>query len=99
MLAAHAGQHQLAHADQPEHVRLELPTDVVHVERLDGTRLAVAGVVDEHTDGALGLLDRGHGRAHRLLVGHVEGERAAPSLGQVGDRLQPARRRIHPMAG
>ena len=97
-LPAHARQDQLAHADQPEHVRLELPPHVIEVERLDRTRLAVAGVVDKHSDGALCLLDGGHGRAHRLLVGHIERERAAATVGQIRDRLEPARRRVHPVA-
>jgi hypothetical protein len=55
-------------------------------------------VVDEHADRALGLLDRGHGRAHRLLVGYVEGERATAPLRQVRDRLELARGRVHPVA-
>jgi hypothetical protein len=79
-------------------MRLELPSHVVHVERLDGTRLAVAGVVHQYADRALGVLDRGHRRAHRLLVGHVDGERATASLRQVRDRLEFARSRVHPVA-
>ena len=57
-LAAHSRQGELAHPDEPEHVRLELAAH--HVERnvLDRARLAVAGVVDEHSDRALGLLHR-----------------------------------------
>ena len=51
--------------------------DVVHRDRLDGAALAVAGVVDEHADGALGVLDVLDGGLHRGLVGHVEGERRA----------------------
>ena len=56
---------------------------------LDRAALAVAGVVDEHADGALGALHLIHRRAHRCLVGHVERERAAAGVLQVLDRLQP----------
>ena len=45
--------------------------------RLDRAGLAVAGVVDERADRALGLLDRGDRRPHRILVGDVEGQRPA----------------------
>ena len=62
--------------------------------RLDRAALAVAGVVDERADRALGLLDRRHGRAHRVLVGHVERERAAAGAFEVLDRLGPAGGRV-----
>ena len=68
--------------DQAEHVGLELPANLVERHRLDGARLAVAGVVDQHADGALGLGHRVDGGAHRGLVGHVEGERLAALLGE-----------------
>ncbi len=44
----------------------------LHRQRLQGARLAVAGVVDQRPDGALLGLDRGHRGAHRGLVGDVE---------------------------
>jgi hypothetical protein len=49
--------------------------------------LAVAGVVDEHPDRALGVLDRGHGVAHRFLVGDIQGQCAAAARGEVRDRV------------
>ena len=51
---------------QPEDVGLELAADVVQGHRLDGAALAVAGVVDEHPDGAFGLLDRVASTAVRI---------------------------------
>ena len=93
-LAAHAGQDELAHPQQAEDVRLELAPDLVHRHLLDGPGLAVAGVVDQHADRALRLLDRADGGLHRALVGHVERERLAALRLEVGDRLGPARGRV-----
>ena len=90
-LAAHARQRELAHPDQAEDVGLELAADRVEVDRLDRARLAVAGVVHEHADRALGLDDGVDAGAHRGLVGDVAGERLAAGLGQVGERLGAAR--------
>ena len=87
-LAAHPGQDELAHPQQPEDVGLELAPDA----RPSGTvstapALAVAGVVDQHADRALGLLDRVDGGPHRVLVGHVERERLAAAVCEILDRL------------
>src|SRR3712207_7693831 len=51
-----------------EDVRLELAPDVVERHALDGAGLAVAGVVHERADRALGVLDGRDGRPHRPLV-------------------------------
>src|SRR6185295_18999918 len=67
-LTAHAGKDELAHAHQPEDVGLELRLEALRRERLDSARLAVAGVVDQYAHGSLGVLDRGYGRPHRVLV-------------------------------
>src|SRR5208282_4191282 len=56
---------------------------------------AVAGVVDEHADGALGELDGYHRRTHRGFVAYVERERFASPRGEVRNRLDVARRRVH----
>ena len=61
-LLAHPRQHEAAHRQQAEHVGVELGADALVGDRLDRARLAVARVVDEHADGALGLHDRVHGR-------------------------------------
>ena len=57
----HLGEDGTAHAEQAEDVGVELGAHALVRDRLDRTRLAVAGVVDQHADGALGLLDRRHG--------------------------------------
>jgi hypothetical protein len=56
-LPAHPGQDELAHAHQPEDVGLKLPAHLVERHLLDRSRLAVTGVVDQHADRPLGLLD------------------------------------------
>ncbi len=67
--------------------------------RLDRTALAVAGVVDEHADGPLGVLDRVDRGAHRGLVRHVERQRLAAGC-RAGRRSirgdAPWRRRCSP---
>ncbi len=99
-LGAHPGQHHLGQRDRAEHVRLELPPHGLQRNLLDRAALRVAGVVDEHADGALGALDLINRGAHRVLVGHVERERAAAGVLQVLDRLQPAGARVDgPAAG
>ena len=90
-LRPHAGQHELAHAEQAEHVGLELAPGGVHGDRLHRARLAVAGVVDEHAHGALGLLHRGHRGGHGVLVRDVEGERPAALRCERAERLRAAR--------
>jgi hypothetical protein len=79
-LGAHAGEHELAHPDQPEHIRVELAADLIHRHRLDRAILAVAGVVDENADRALLLRDGLYSLSHRPLVGDVEREQ----LGALG---------------
>jgi hypothetical protein len=99
-LGAHLGQDELGEAHEPKYVRLELAPHGVQRDGLDRPALAVAGVVDEHADRALGLLDRIDRRRHRLLVGHVQGERLAARVAQVGDRLGSTRRGVDgPSAG
>ena len=94
MLAPHPRQHQLAHPDEAEHVRLELAADLLHRDVLDRPGLAVAGVVHERANRALVLLDAGDGGPHRLLVCHVKRQQPAALLLEVGDRLEPARCRV-----
>src|SRR5207302_11136435 len=53
-LAAHAWQHELRKAHEPEYVRVELAAHLVERYFLDRPALAVAGVVHENADGALG---------------------------------------------
>src|SRR5829696_2491137 len=65
--SSHTREDELAHPHQAEDVRLELPADAVHRDRLNRPALAVAGVVDQGTDGAV-LLDLGDGVLHRVLV-------------------------------
>jgi hypothetical protein len=94
----HRGQHELAHAHEPEHVGLELAAHLVERNALDRARLAVAGVVDQRPDGALlGLhgLDR---RAHRVVVGHVERQQPAAAVLQIGDRVGTPRAGVHDVA-
>ena len=90
-LRAHAGQHELRQAHEAEDVRLELAAHLVDADRLDRARLRVAGVVDEHADGAVLGLDRRDRGRHRRLVGDVERERAAAGGLEVGDRLAALR--------
>jgi hypothetical protein len=52
----HAGQDRLGRRDGDEKVRREEPLDVSFVAFIDGRAVAVAGVVDEHVDGAEALL-------------------------------------------
>ena len=47
------GRHELGHPDQAEDVGLELAADL-ELDDSTAPRLAVAGVVDEHADRALG---------------------------------------------
>ena len=94
-LLAHLSQHELGQRDEPEHVRLELPAHRVQPDLLDRAALAVAGVVDQHAHGPVRALYLRHRRAHRLLVGHVQRQRSAARLGQVGNRLRPASARVH----
>ena len=82
---AHPGQHELAHPRQAEDVGLEHGPHLVHVDLLDRAVLAVAGVVDEGADGAVGRLDLGDGRRHRRVVGDVERR----SRGRPGRRGRP----------
>ena len=76
---AHAGQHELAHPHQAEDVGLELPADAVHRDRLDRAALAVAGVVDQGADRAVGSSTSATALAIELLVGDVERQRLAPA--------------------
>ena len=94
-LRAHLSQHQLGQAHDAEVVGLELAPHRVHGNRLDGSALAVAGVVDQHADRTLGLLYTGDRGAHRMLVGDVQRERAAACLRELNERLRAARRGVH----
>jgi hypothetical protein len=57
-----------------------LSSDFLHRHRLDGPRLTVTSVVDEYADGPIPPFDLIDGRAHRVLVGHVEGQEFATTL-------------------
>jgi hypothetical protein len=59
---------------------VELLPDLLHRHSLHGPRLSVTGVVDEHLDGSLSPFDLIDRRAHRVLVGHVEGQEFATTL-------------------
>ena len=93
-LRAHRREHELAHADEAEDVRLELRADLLERDGLDRARLAVAGVVDQHADRAVLLLHGGDGGLHRGLVGDVEGERAAARRLEVREGLGAAGGRV-----
>jgi hypothetical protein len=91
VLGTHLSQHQLGEAHGPEDVGLELAPNGLQRNGLDRSALAVAGVVDEHPDRALGLLDRLDGRVHRGLVGHIQRQRVAAGVAELGDRLGSTR--------
>ena len=84
-------EHELGEAHEPEDVGLELAPRSIERDRLDRPALAVAGVVDQHPHRAVGLLDRIHGGAHRVLVGDVEGQRLTARVLEIGDRLESRR--------
>ena len=67
---------------------------VLHRDALDRARLRVAGVVDQHADGAVLVLDGPDGGLHRRLVGHVERQCPAALRGQIFDRSGAARGRV-----
>jgi hypothetical protein len=99
-LLAHARQDQPGEGQRAEHVGFELGAHALVGDRLDGSRLAVAGVVDQHADRALGRhhgVDRG---ASRGVVDDIESQRLAALRLQVGKRFRAARGRVHgPAAG
>src|SRR5207253_1731247 len=92
-LAAHAGENELRQPDEAEDVGLELAAHLGHRHLLEGALLAVAGIVDQHADRALGALDRLDRGAHRGFVAHVECERPAAAAPERAYRLRPPRRR------
>ena len=93
-LLAHAGQHELRHADEAEDVGLELAAHVVERHLLDRAVLRVAGVVHEHADGAFDLLDRGDGRCIDASSVTSQGEHLAALRLEIGDRLEAAGGRV-----
>jgi hypothetical protein len=68
----HRRDHELGHADQAEHVRLELAADVVHGQVFEEAVQAVAGVVDQDVDVLLAGEDVLRRPPHGGLVGDVE---------------------------
>ena len=71
-LAAHPRQNELRESHQPEHVRLELPPDVLYRQGLNRTVLSVPRVIDEHVHRAVFSFNLRYRVAHRSLVGYVE---------------------------
>src|SRR5436190_2072219 len=72
LLAAHAWQDELGQSSQPEDIRLELAAYLFHRYFFNWPLLAIAGIVDEHADGAFALFDRCAGSTHRGLVADIE---------------------------
>src|SRR5438132_10619302 len=64
--------------DEAKQVRLDLGTKVPEFRVLEGADVAIAGVIDEHVEGAQRLDRRIDRVARRLLVGHVERKRPNP---------------------
>jgi hypothetical protein len=96
---AHGREDELAHPGEAEDVGLEHRTDLVEVDLLHRAVLAVSRVVDEGADGTVDALDLGDGRAHGLLVGHVEGGDVRAEGLEVGEGVGPAGRRPDRVAG
>jgi hypothetical protein len=93
-LVAHSGQHQLRQPHEAEHVRVELAAHLLGRDLLDRAALAVAGIVDEHAHGSLGVLDAPNRASHRLFVADVQRHYFAAVPPQAFDRLGPARGRV-----
>ena len=98
----HRGKEGPRHAQQPEHVRLELVLDGLAGERLDRAAQGVAGIVDQHVEPvARGeLIDRSDGGGHACIVDDVEGYRHDSRLGirELFELSHPPRRGEHPVA-
>jgi hypothetical protein len=67
----------LSQADCPKDIRLELTPQGLGTQGLDRSRLAVAGIIDEHANGPHFRLYVRQSIAHRPVVGHVKRKRPA----------------------
>src|SRR5262245_33759858 len=94
-LAPHARQDELAEADEAEDVGLDLPADLLHRRLLERTLETVAGVVDQHANGAVPAFNGGDGGADGSVVADVERQRPAALRLEIGDRFRTPRGRVH----
>ena len=94
-LLPHGRKHQLAQAGEAEHVHFQLPAGLLHGHVLDGTEVAVAGIVHEDVDAAFRLQDSPDTRLHGGFVRHVHPQRNHTQFLERLHALYAPGRRVH----
>ena len=90
-LTAHPGQHELNQPRRAEEVGLQLHAGVLDRDLLDRALEPVSGIVHQHPDRSLDLLDGLDGLSCSVRVAHVELQEPATVRRQLRDRLRSPR--------
>jgi hypothetical protein len=90
---AHERQHRL-HRDRAEYVHVELPAHCFERRFFHHAFVAVAGVVDQHVDGADARFDLCDDGVDCVEVGHVEHARHGPCVQRLELALRLALRTV-----
>jgi hypothetical protein len=92
---SHPWQHRLQHGDNAMHVGIELRADVGILAFLDGSDIAIAGVVDEYVDVTEPVISGLHCGTYLLGPGDIQGggdSAVAVTRNKIAQRIGLARR-------